>query len=85
MEDENDLEKEYVLVYVSPPQKGDFDELVVQMIEDMSKDEYYDLISSSKTIVSGYPGYVVRYNTIDPYSGEIAYLHYFIKADNIWS
>lgn len=88
-EDEDDEIKENLLVYASTAQPDDFDELMGELIEELSKDSYITLLSNSRVIISGYPGYELSYTYSDYYSEELGeeslqYLHYFINAGDTW-
>ncbi len=88
-EDENDTVKENLLIYASTAQPDDFDELMGDLIEDLSGDSYVTLLGYSKIMVSGHPGYKVSYTYSDYYSEELGeqslqYLHYFINAGDFW-
>jgi len=78
-EDEDDEVKENLLVYASTAQPDDFDELMADLIEDLSGDPYVTLLDYEKVMVSGYPGYEASYIYED-----IQYLHYFINANDTW-
>ncbi len=78
-EDENDTVKENVVVYASTAQPDDFDELMADLIADLSGDSYVALLNYSKVMVSGYPGYKASYTY-----EELQYLHYFINAGDTW-
>jgi len=81
--DDSDTFSENVVILASVAQPQDFDELVGLGIEELANDESVNLISSSKIMVSGYPGYDARYSFND---GRInwEYIHYFINARSFW-
>jgi len=88
-EDEEDTDKENLLVYVSTARPEDFDELMAGLLADLSGDPYITMIDSERIMISGYPGYKVNYTYKDYYSEEldeekIRYLHYFINAGDTW-
>ena len=78
-EDEDDEVKENLLVYASTAQPDDFDELMADLIADLSGDSYVTLLDYEKVMISGYPGYKASY-----IYEEIQYLHYFINAGDTW-
>jgi len=78
-EDEDDEVKENFLVYASIAPPDDFDELITDLIADLSGDSYVTLLDYEKVMISGYPGYKTSY-----IYGDIQYLHYFINAGDTW-
>ena len=77
LEDEDDEDRENLLVYASIAQADDFDELMAGLIEDLS--EGANSFDYERVMVSGYPGYKASY-----IYDEIQYLHYFINAGDTW-
>jgi len=78
-EDEDDEVEENLLVYASTAQPDDFDELMADLIEDLSGDPYVTLLGYERVMISGHPGYKASY-----IYEEIQYLHYFINAGDTW-
>lgn len=83
-ENADDFTKENIIVFASMPEQQNFDDLMVQAIEEIPKDPNANLIDYSKVTVSGYPGYKLNYSYFDYYSGKLIYLHYFINAGDKW-
>ena len=78
-EDEDDEVRENLLVYASTAPSDDFDELMGDLIADLSGDSYVTLLGYEKIMVSGHPGYKANY-----IYEETQYLHYFINAGDTW-
>ncbi len=76
-EDEDDENRENLLVYASTAEPDDFDELMTDLIADLS--ESTTLLDYEKLMVSGHPGYKASY-----IYDEIQYLHYFVNAGDTW-
>ena len=78
-EDEDDEVRENILVYASTAPADDFDELMAELIADLSGDSYVTLLGYKNVMISGYPAYEASYLYED-----IQYLHYFINAGDTW-
>lgn len=83
-ENTDDFARENVIISVSMPEEQNFDDLMAQIIKEISETSDVDLIDYSKVTLSGYPGYKLNYSYFDYYGGKLVYLHYFINAEDKW-
>ncbi len=76
------LEGVAVVASVADPYQ-DFDELMAEIINEIQKSEYGELVNYSEEIIGGYPGYKLIYKETY-YEEETKYLHYFVDGGGTW-